>query len=98
MNEDVNELTEVIARYHVNLGFRMVADKGKNEKVSPSRELANTILNAGYISRKRLLSVEDIKKCIESLHVIVDDSYHLKPEIRHMFSRAIHDEQQRRLI
>ena len=40
---NINELTEIIAKYHVELGKRMVMDKGKNAKVSPSRELAKAI-------------------------------------------------------
>lgn len=44
INEE--DLLNVIAKYHVELGLRMVADKGKNEKISPSRELAKTLIQS----------------------------------------------------
>ncbi len=41
---DLEKMVTVIAEYHIELGKRIVRDGGKNEKVSPSRELAKTII------------------------------------------------------
>lgn len=43
LSVDEDALTKVIYSYFVILGARMYADKGNNEKISPSRELAKSI-------------------------------------------------------